>query len=423
MIGEFVKRQTSVFDRASIPRDGALRLVRVGRGPVQVVDESVVVHQASSLRARVLQRGLRIVIKPTLTLLPFNDHTIKLLRRMDAISALGPRSRYVEPFEYRLGGVRVEQMAHRFGPDSDLTVLYFHGGGFFSCGIETHRRLCERLALITGGSVISVDYIQLPDGTVADSVQDAISAYVALLEQVPHPDKIIVAGDSAGGYLAMKVAEIAKRRGLQTPAAIIGFSPLLSLDPDRFDKGIEKVSRMNDAYLPVRKVRVVRRRWLSRDNAIEGCESPLDAAEYIDAPTFMTAVEDEMLRPEVEAMALQLAARGVEVETHLWRGQVHAFPVLADLLPESREAVRLAGRFARVAVGEPVKPEASEESGSVSVEPIVGELVPEEPVEQPVIDGYVVGEAPTAPGPQAQPAAPQPKRKQRWWSRWRRRTA
>jgi acetyl esterase/lipase len=82
-----------------------------------------------------------------------------------------------------------------------------------------------------------------------------------------------------------------------------------------------------------------------------------------------------MLRPEVEAMALLLSERGVEVETHIWRKQVHAFPVLADILPESDMALQLAADFARRAVGELdrepiVDPHSHEET-------IAAEIVPD----------------------------------------------
>ncbi|EFQ84455.1 hydrolase, alpha/beta domain protein [Aeromicrobium marinum DSM 15272] len=374
MIASFLRRQLRVFRRAREPRTTGLRIVRPGRrGPVQVVFEDAVVHHRASLQARVLQRSLRMVLKPALAVVPFNDRTVRAMRRFDALSARGPRSRYVEPYRFELGGVTVESMTHRYGPSSDMTILYFHGGGFFSCGIETHRRICERLALYSGATVISVDYVQIPEGTVADSVQDAITAYEALLDQVVHPDKVVVAGDSAGGYLSMKVAELATRRGLHPPAGVLAFSPLLSLDPDRQDKDVQRVSRVSDAYLPLRRLRVVRKRWLPEGAEIEGAVSPLEATEHIDSPSFLLAVEDEILRPEVEAMALLLAARGVEVETHLWRGQVHAFPVLADALPEARIALQLAARFARIAVGEAPRAEI-EDDGSVT-EPLVGELV------------------------------------------------
>ena len=379
------------------PQLSRLRIVRPGNRPMRVVFEQAVVHEKYSFRARLLQRGARLVLKPLMAWVPFNDRTLRTLRRIDRLSARGPRSRFVQPHEFKLGGVRVESMTHRYGPSSDMSVLYLHGGGFFSCGIETHRRACERLALYTGGQVVSVDYVQLPEGSVADSVQDAIAAYEGLLEMVEHPDKIVVAGDSAGGYLTMKVAELATRRGLTPPAALLAFSPLLSLDPDR-DKAIERVSRVRDAYLPMRRVALVRERWVPEGSSIEGYASPLLATSYINSPAFFVAAEDEMLRPEVEAMALQLAERGVDVETHLWRGQVHAFPVMVDAIPESRQALKLAADFARIAVGE-LEPEAefdAEADPDAHEEPIVGEMVEDDAVPEDgedIIDVELEGDA------------------------------
>jgi triacylglycerol lipase len=184
----------------------------------------------------------------------------------------------------------------------------------------------------------------------------------------------------------MKIAELATRRGLTPPAALLTFSPVLSLDFERQDKGILQVSRLRDAYLPIRRIALVRERWVPEGASIEGYASPLLATNYIDSPAFFVAAEDELLRPEVEAMAVQLADRGIDVETHLCRGQVHAFPVMADLIPESRQALKLAADFARIAVGElerepEVDPDAHEE-------PIVGELVPEQPAE-PEVDEII----------------------------------
>jgi len=353
-----------------------VRLMLPGRGPMRVVYDKAVVHEGFSLRARILQRTVRMVFKPLLRLAPISDRSISTIQLIDKLSARRRRSRHIETARIELGGVPAESMIHRDGSTSDMTILYLHGGGFFSGSIDTHRRICERLALKSGAMVISVDYVQLPLGSVADSVQDAITAYEALLDMSAHPDKIVVAGDSAGGYLTMKVAELASRRGLEAPAALLGFSPLLSVDPDREDKAVVRIIRVRDAYLPVRRLDKVRKRWLPDGTAIEGYASPLHATSYIDSPTFLVAVEDEMLRPEVEAMALLLTERGVEVETHLWRKQVHAFPVLADVLPESDMALQLAADFARRAVGE-LNREPLEDSKSHE-EAIVGELVPDD---------------------------------------------
>ncbi|MBR7539478.1 alpha/beta hydrolase fold domain-containing protein, partial [Mycobacterium tuberculosis] len=80
-------------------------------------------------------------------------------------------------------------------------------------------------------------------------VDDALSAYRELLTERGYR-RLVVAGDSAGGFLAVKVVELAAAAGLPTPAALIGFSPLLDLDlgtnPDR--------SSRSDAYLPMSKL-------------------------------------------------------------------------------------------------------------------------------------------------------------------------
>lgn len=368
-----INRLTGVAGSVKAPRS-RVGLPLPGRGPMKVVYDQAIVHETYSFKSRVLQRTARIVFKPLLRYTPISERSIASIQRLDGLSARRRRSPHIEFEAGELGGVRVESMIHRYGPDSDMTLLYLHGGGFFSGSIVTHRRICERLALKTGATVVSVDYVQLPVGSVADSVQDAITAYAALLDEIEHPDKVVVAGDSAGGYLTMKVAELARRRGLQAPAALLGFSPLLSVDPDREDKAVVRITRSRDAYLPVQRIAKIRERWLPEGALIEGYASPLHASAYITSPTFFVAVEDEMLRPEVEAMALLLADRGVEVETHLWRKQVHAFPVLADVLPESEMALQLAADFARRAVGEldrepTVDPDSHEET-------MVGEISP-----------------------------------------------
>lgn len=371
-----------------------LRIARSQNVPMRVVYENAIVHEKFSLRARVVQRGARLFFKPFMHWMPLSDRTIRTLQTADRrLSSRGPRSRYVEPVRFELNGVTVESMTHRYGPSSDMTVLYFHGGGFFAGSIDTHRRLCERLALYTGATVISVEYVQLPEGNVADSVQEAIAAYEGLLETVAAPDKIVVGGDSAGGYLTFKVAELATRRGLTPPAALLTFSPLLSLDPERDDKAIVKVTEFRDAYLPRHRIATIRERWLPEGATIEGYASPLLASAYISSPAFFVAAEDEILRPEVEAMALQLADRDIEVEIHLWRGMVHAFPVLTDAMPESKQALLMAAEFARRAVGEStetlIDPQSHEET-------LVGELVDDEELatedgEDEIIDVELTG--------------------------------
>ncbi len=328
-------------------------------------------HDAPTPRARVVGRGARMTLKPLLRLAPADARTFRRIQRL--AGRLGrPVSADIAAESGPIGGVPGEVMTPVEGPTSGLTMLYLHGGGFFTGSIGSYRGLLEAMVRATGGTVYSVDYRQLPEHGIAESVQDAISAYIDVLERSSDPAKVVVAGDSAGGYLTMKVAELAARRGLQAPAALIGFSPLLSLDPDREDKNVLRVDKVREAVLPVNRVAAMRALWLPDDAVIEGFADPLHATGYITSPTHLVAVEDEFLRPEVEAFALLLDDKGVEVDVHLWRGQVHAFPIMADVLRDAALAVEIAAEFALTHIGEP--PAVEIDDAAAEPETLEGEL-------------------------------------------------
>jgi len=293
---------------------------------------------------------VRILFKPILSVWPSNDLGIAALGRLSwVVDRITPRPRVVHITPTELGGVPGERIISPKPADDpleDATILYFHGGGFVFCGPSTHRQLCVQLALDSGAPVYSMDYRQVPAVPIAGSVQDAMNAYTALLEIADDPTRIVVGGDSAGGYLAVKVAELAARRGIQPPAAVIGYSPLLNLDLDKHDPAY----MAKDAYLPIKALDKLRPRWFAGEEAIEGEMNPVEADPVLFPPLFMCAAEYELTRPDVEIMTERLASAGNTVETHLWRGQIHAWPVLARALPEAMELIRLSTRFARRAV-------------------------------------------------------------------------
>ncbi|MGN5237368.1 alpha/beta hydrolase [Rhodococcus sp. SJ-3] len=313
---------------------------------------SVTWHDRTSRIALILLWIVRILVKPILSIWPSNDFGIGLLGRLSwVVDKVTPRPRSVEIVDTDLGGVPGECIISPKPVDDpleDATILYFHGGGFIFCGPSTHRQLCVQLALDSGAPVYSMDYRQVPAVPIAGSVHDAMNAYTALVETAVDPTRIIVGGDSAGGYLAVKVAELAARRGIQRPAAVIGYSPLLSLDLD--DSGHDLEYMKKDAYLPIEALEKLRPRWLAGQEAIEGEMNPVDADPALFPPMFLCAAEFELTRPDVEDMSERLAEAGNTVETHLWREQIHAWPVLARALPEAMELIGLSTRFARHAV-------------------------------------------------------------------------
>ncbi|MFD4366880.1 alpha/beta hydrolase [Rhodococcus sp. NPDC058521] len=307
--------------------------------------DSVVWHWNVSLRARAIFRFVRLLVKPLFTLWPLTDKGIELLAWLDRIVGRLPVPKGLDVEKFTLGGVPSERITHTHVADGSLagaTVLYLHGGGFVFCGLATHRPMCGLLAAQTGVPVVSVAYRQLPEGPIGVSLSDALSAYEELLETCEDPAKIIVAGDSAGGYLAMKVAEIAALTDLTPPAAVIGFSPLLNLDMEDHDPDFMKL----DAYLPMSQVAKLKDRWLEGSDSIVGAQSPVRADPKLFPPVFFSAAEYEIMRPDVEITTENFDRVGQPIETHIWSGQIHAFPVIGKSLRESREIIRAAVAFA-----------------------------------------------------------------------------
>ncbi|WP_338889014.1 alpha/beta hydrolase [Rhodococcus sovatensis] len=302
-------------------------------------------HHDVSRQARLLSYAMRLTLKPTLRMWPLTDGGIKAIAHVDRAVDKMPKPKRVTIEQVSLGGIPCEKTTHPRPASGSLdgaTVLYFHGGGFVFCGLATHRVACATIAARSGVPVYSVEYRQIPHGGIGTSIADAMASYRAALDLVADPKKIVVAGDSAGGYLAMKVAEIAALEGLTPPAAVIGFSPLLNLDL----KNHPRKFMNKDAYLPMKQVLALEDRWLNGPDAIPGSASPIDADPSAFPPVFLSTAEYELMRPDVEMMTRKLVDAGRTVETHVWKGQVHAFPVLAGAVPEGRTVLELAVAFA-----------------------------------------------------------------------------
>ncbi|GAA1482085.1 alpha/beta hydrolase [Gordonia sinesedis] len=309
----------------------------------------IVHHRKPSLASYPRWLGARAFLKPAMALWPINTAGLAGLYLIDRVFSVGPKPRGVVREQMHLAGRPVE-LVMPSGPsrrDSDTAMLYLHGGAFVVCGLGTHRSIVSRLAQACEIPVFSLEYRQLPAAGVGTSVSDAVEAYRELLTERGYK-RVIVAGDSAGGFLAAKLVEAAELDGLPAPAALIGFSPLLDLDlasrPDRTSR--------SDAYLPKGKMAKLAPQFDKGPIALRGVRRIDDLDPAIFPPTVMVTAENEMLEPDVLELIEKLDAAGVEAVGHSYSWQIHAFPVMGARHPETLQAIDATAAFTRQAVRE-----------------------------------------------------------------------
>jgi acetyl esterase/lipase len=232
-------------------------------------------------------------------------------------------------------------------------ILYFHGGAFLTCGANSHGRLVEALSKFADSPVLVVNYRLLPKHSVGMALDDCHDAYQWLRRRGYEPDQIVRAGDSAGGYLALSLAQRLQQVG-EEPAALVAISPLLQLAKEC------KQAHPNiktDAMFPARAfdalVELVA--GAAEKNTADGRpEEIYEPLEHIKPGLPRTLIHvsgSEVLLHDAQLAASRLAAVGVPAEVRVWPGQVHDFQLTAPLLPEAVRSLRQIGEYIREATG------------------------------------------------------------------------
>ncbi|SNR76438.1 Acetyl esterase/lipase [Haloechinothrix alba] len=299
-----------------------------------------------SPRSRVLYAAAWAAGRSVLRTVPLNERSIAAAQKLDSLAGLAPGPRYARSVPHSFGEFDAEWVRSGDTRD-DGAVLYFHGGGFFFCGLNTHRRCAARLSQKTGLGVFSVDYRQYPATDLTGSVTDCLTAYRHLLDEGIDPDRIVFAGDSAGGYLAMATAMRARDTGMPLPAGVVTLSALFEVDSSA---RMRHANAHRDTYVPTKHLPALSDLWSGNGNGRRPI-SPVDEDPRGLPPALIIAAESEVLRLDSELMAQRLIDAGVPCTLQLWPGQVHAFPVLGHMLPESKAALTEVATFIRNTTG------------------------------------------------------------------------
>ncbi|MBI3373695.1 MAG: alpha/beta hydrolase [Betaproteobacteria bacterium] len=227
----------------------------------------------------------------------------------------------------------------------DTVLLYLHGGGFQVGSVRSHRDLIARLSRAAGCRALAIDYRRAPEHRFPAALSDAIAAYQWLLEQGVAPARTAIAGDSAGGGLALSTLLVSRERNLPLPAAAV----VLSAWTDLAATGESYVSRA--AADPLNQRRLVQA--MAR-NYLGDCADPRDPlasplfADLAGLPPLLMQVGDrETVLDDSRNFAAKARAAGVQVELEVWDKMIHVFQQFAAELPQAGLAIDSIGRFLR----------------------------------------------------------------------------
>lgn len=228
------------------------------------------------------------------------------------------------------------------------TVLYFHGGGYFFCGLDTHRPVCAYLAKSAKARVLSVDYRMAPENIFPAAVDDAVAWWKELLSQGISPKSVVFAGDSAGGGLALACLVAARDQGLPMPAGALLFSPWtdLSCSGETMKTLADADVMFNPESLPQAATF-----YLAGQSATHPLASPLFADLKGLPPLMIHASKHEILLSDSTRLHERALQQGVQSEIHLKAKMPHVWPTMV-MLPEGRQSLKESSQFiTRVTTG------------------------------------------------------------------------
>lgn len=245
------------------------------------------------------------------------------------------------PAEWVRGPRALGASAHS---DERAVMLYLHGGGYVFGSPRTHRNLVSRLSHVSGLPVLALDYRLPPVAILPAPIEDALAAYRHLLDEGHAPERIVVAGDSAGGHLALTLALHAAEAGLPKPAALVLLSPWLDL-------GMTGASMTRnaarDAFLPPIALQRAARIALGGADPADWRSSPLFAPEALLRelpPTLIQVGSTEVLHDDALRAAERIADAGVRTGLQVYERQPHVPPLWTGT-PHARTALREIGGF------------------------------------------------------------------------------
>lgn len=287
--------------------------------------ETVAKHNAFSLRRLLSRHMARTAGKTVMS--PENPRQIAR-KRMDAAADRLPAPDDVQVEKTELSGLS----ALAFTPDDVRPglLLFLHGGGYSLGSAKSHQPLVTRLSRALRIKSVSVEYRLAPEHVFPCAVDDGVTALNWAMSQSDGP--VLIAGDSAGGGLALASLLRQRQQGRALPQGVYLISPWTDLTAS----GESTISRAKaDPMLKPDWIVTGAKLYLEDIPAETPEASPLFADLAGLPPMFIQTGDDEILRDDSIRFAQKLEQAGVPVHCEIWTALWHDFPLFAPLLPEA----------------------------------------------------------------------------------------
>jgi acetyl esterase/lipase len=240
-------------------------------------------------------------------------------------------------------GVRGEWLTPARLHSPDAVLLYMHGGGYVACSARSHRPISAALAHLTGCRVFSLDYRLAPEHPFPAAVEDALAAVLWLTTTKGIPAKnLALAGDSAGGGLAMATLVGLRERGMALPACVACIAPLVDLIGDYACTNPKSCAM----FYPTDGLAFARI-YLDGASPRSALASPLLADLKGMPPLLVQVADKELLFDDAVRLHQKASASGVDSRLHIYPGLPHDWHMFVGTVPEAREALREIADFVR----------------------------------------------------------------------------
>jgi acetyl esterase/lipase len=273
------------------------------------------------------------------------ERRFKRLRKFMALDT-GLVSKDVVVKPDTVAGVAVEWVYPKalVNDDNIDTCVYFHGGAFIMGGMNSHRHMAAYLAQRANIKMLMVDYRLAPEHPFPAATDDALAVYTELMARGVCPQRLILAGDSAGGNLALVCLQQIRDAKMALPRSFILFSPWLDM---QFTSASFVENKAKDVLLNRTILSEAAAMYVAANPLEDTRISPLQGDVSNLPPCFLIASSVEILRDDSRRLRDEIENSAGHVEYREWKAVPHAFPVLCQHLPEAKQALNDCAEFIR----------------------------------------------------------------------------